>query len=83
MKKCDYRGVTALRLVVPQKDIYYISWNIDVCEGLAFLETTDAKAGLVTIYAPTALLGDVYSLLDGLRVEGIQIEIVEADEITK
>lgn len=81
MRQYDYRGMAELALTVPQKDIYYISWNIDACEGLALLETVDAKAGKVIIHTPKNLLNDVLSLIDGLRSEGIAIDINETKEI--
>ena len=34
--------ITAARFIVPQKDIYYISWIIDAAEGIGFLQTDDA-----------------------------------------
>lgn len=37
--------IAAVRFIVPQKDIYYISWIIDAAEGIGFLQTDDAKAG--------------------------------------
>ena len=40
--------IAAVRFIVPQKDIYYISWIIDAAEGIGFLQTDAAKAGKVT-----------------------------------
>lgn len=69
------------RLTAPQKDIYYISWNLDACEGLGFLETVDAKAGRVDIHSPVSLADDVLSFIKGLRNEGVPVEINETEEI--
>ena len=49
--------------------------------GMALLETVDAKAGEVRIHTPKNLLNDVLSLIDGLRSEGIAIDINETKEI--
>ncbi len=60
-------------LIVPQKDIYYISWIIDAAEGIGFLRTDDAKAGKITIFTPKELTCDLNSLIDALRAEGLEI----------
>ena len=39
-------------LVVPQKDIFYISWTVDAYEGLGFLRTDDARTGAVSLLYP-------------------------------
>lgn len=77
--------ICAISLTVPQKDIYYISWNIDACEGIGFLQTDNSSAGDVTIFSPLELLEYVYSFIDGLRDEGIPVKvngIIELQEIT-
>ncbi len=74
-------GICAINITVPQKDIYYISWNIDACEGLGFLQTDDPKAGKVTIFTPTSLVDDLYSFFQGLRAEGIQVEVNSITEL--
>lgn len=67
--------MTALSLKVSPKDIYYISWNIDACEGLGILRTDDPRAGSVTVLAPSELLSDVLALIEGLKAEGLDIII--------
>jgi hypothetical protein len=67
--------MTTLSLKVSPKDIYYISWNIDACEGLGMLRTDDAIAGNVTVHAPFELLSDILDLIDGLKAEGLDIII--------
>lgn len=74
-------SVLELRLKVPQKDIYYISWNLDACEGLGFLMTVDAASGKVTIFSPECMLNELLSFIGGHRAEGIEMEIENLDEI--
>lgn len=73
--------VYELKLTVPQKDIYYISWNIDACEGLGFLRTDDAKEGAVTVFTPASQLELLLEFVEGHRAEGIDITIENIDEI--
>ncbi len=68
-------NVKVLMLTVDPKDIYYISWIIDGCEGIGFLQTDDPKNGRVSIFAPLSLLQDIKSLVDGLIAEGLNITI--------
>ncbi|MCE5201380.1 MAG: DUF4911 domain-containing protein [Synergistaceae bacterium] len=68
-------SICEISLTVPQKDIYYISWNIDACEGLGFLQTDEPSAGKVTVFTPLCLIDDMYSFIDGLRAEGVNVEI--------
>lgn len=70
-----------LRLKVPQKDIYYISWNLDACEGLGLLQTDDAREGRVTIFLPEPQLNYFLDFIEGHRAEGIDIGIENLDEI--
>ena len=72
--------ICEVRLTVPQKDIYYISWIIDAAEGLGFLRTDDAKAGRVTIYTPKELYGDLMGLVGALRAEGLEIQKTEEED---
>lgn len=85
MKKMAYRSgfrsMKALELTVPQKDIFYLSWNLDACEGLGFLETNDASSGRVTIYTPSQLIEDVYSFIEGVRGEGVDVIINNVREL--
>ena len=74
-------GICAISMTVPQKEIYYISWNIDATEGLGFLQTDDPKAGKITIFTPVSLMDYMYSMLDGLRDEGIDIRIDNIAEL--
>lgn len=73
--------VFELRLKVPQKDIYYMSWNLDACEGLGILMTVDAASGNVTIFAPACGLNELLSFIHGHQAEGIEMEIENLDEI--
>lgn len=73
--------VHQIRLKVPQKDIYYISWNLDACEGLGLLRTDDAKEGAVTVLTPDSQLALLYDFIEGHRREGIMIEIENIDEM--
>ncbi|NLD06409.1 MAG: DUF4911 domain-containing protein [Synergistaceae bacterium] len=66
-------SLSVISLKVPQKDIYYISWTIDACEGLGLLRTDDAKSGEVTVFTPSELLGDMLGCIEGLRDEGLDI----------
>lgn len=77
----NYGAICAVSLTVPQNEIYYISWNLDACEGLGFLQTDDAAAGRVTVFTPAPLICDLYGFIDGLRAEGIPIEINGAADI--
>lgn len=61
-------------LLVPKEDIYYISWTVDAYEGLAFLRTDDAAAGLVSLLFSSDYRADVESLLDAFLSEGIEIK---------
>ena len=65
-----------ISLKVSQKDIYYISWTIDACEGIGLLRTDDPKKGEVTVFAPSELLEDILGCIEGLKPEGLEINIV-------
>ena len=65
-----------ISLKVSQKDIYYISWTIDACEGIGLLRTDDPKKGEVTVFTPSELLGDMLGCIEGLKDEGLEINIV-------
>ena len=62
-----------VHLTVPPEDIFYISWNLDACDGLGFLQTDDAKSGHVTIFAPASMLDTLKSFIEGHIAEGINI----------
>jgi hypothetical protein len=68
--------LSVISLKVPQKDIYYISWTIDACEGIGLLRTDDPKKGEVTVFTPSELLGDMLGCIEGLKDEGLEINIV-------
>ena len=68
--------MSEISLKVSQKDIYYISWTIDACEGLGLLKTDDPKKGKVTVFTPSELLGDMLGCIEGLRNEGLEISII-------
>ena len=70
----------AVSLTVPEKDIYYISWDLDASDGLGFLRTDDAKNGKVTIFTPQELIADLHCFISGLCAEGIQIKIDNVEE---
>ncbi len=72
-----------LSLTVPQKEIYYISWNVDAAEGLGFLKTEDAAAGRVTIFTTGSMLDDLLSMVEGLQQEGIDIQLDSVSEMEK
>lgn len=67
-------------LVVPQKDIFYISWTVDAYEGLGFLRTDDAKTGAVSLLYPSCQKSAVESLLDAFESEGIEIRRLGTSE---
>ncbi|MDD4159949.1 MAG: DUF4911 domain-containing protein [Synergistaceae bacterium] len=69
-------SLSTISLKVPQKDIYYISWNIDACEGIGMLRTDDPKNGRITVFTPSELLGDMLEFIEGLRKEGLDIDII-------
>jgi len=79
--KNNYRSMKAVELTVPPKDIFYISWNLDACEGLGFLETNDAKAGCVTVYTPAGLIEYVYSFIESVRAEGVDVVLNRVREL--
>lgn len=62
------------RYIVPPKDIYYISWIIDAAEGIGFLQTDDAKRGIVTIFTPKEQLCYVKELMEAMKNEGLEIK---------
>ena len=68
--------MSEISLKVSQKDIYYISWTIDACDGLGLLTTDDPKMGEVTVFTPSELLGDMLGCIEGLRNEGLEISII-------
>ena len=68
--------MSEISLKVSQKDIYYISWTIDACEGLGLLKTDDPKKGEVTVFTPSELVGDMLGCIEGLRNEGLEISII-------
>ncbi|NLX85177.1 MAG: DUF4911 domain-containing protein [Synergistaceae bacterium] len=68
--------MSEISLMVIQKDIYYISWTIDACEGLGFLKTDNSEKGEVTVFTPLELLGDMLGCIEGLQHEGLEISIV-------
>ncbi len=61
-------------LAVPKEEIFYISWTIDAYEGLGFLRTDDAPAGLVSILCPSEAAAQIEELLGAFEEEGIAIE---------
>lgn len=65
----------AADLSVSPKDIYYISWNIDACEGIGILETINAAEGHVTVYTTESMLPHLRDLIRGLCKEGVRIKI--------
>lgn len=71
----NFNTLTTVKLSVSNKDICYISWILDACEGLGFMQTDDAKLGKVTIFTPTLLLKDIYSMIEGLQQENILVYI--------
>jgi len=72
--------VLEVRLKVSPSEIYYVSWNLDACEGLGLLRTDDASGGRVTIFTPYSQLKFVIGFIDGHRAEGMSIEIDEIRE---
>ena len=64
-----------LHLTIPEKDIFYVSWNLDACDGLGILQTDDAKCGKVTIFTPDCQLQELYAFIDGQIADGIDIKI--------
>lgn len=75
MNKRNYCALSTVELTVESKDIFYISWIIDACEGLGFLMTTDAANGKITVFTPLQLLDDLCSLIEGLKSEGLSVSI--------
>lgn len=73
----------ALSLTVQQKDIYYISWNVDAAEGLGLLQTDDAAAGKITIFTTGSMLEDLLAMVGGLKAEGVAITLNEIIEMEK
>lgn len=65
---------------VSPEDIYYVSWNLDGCDGLGFLQTDSAQKGDVTIFAPANLLDEIYSFFEGLKAEGVDANICSVEE---
>lgn len=74
-------SIVELRLKVQRKDIYYISWNLDACEGLGILRTDNAREGGITIFSPERQLNSLLEFIEGHRAEGISIKIENLDEI--
>lgn len=75
-------SLSVVSLKVSQKDIYYISWTLDACEGLGLLRTDNPKKGEVTIFTPTELLKEMLGCIKGLKDEGIEIEIININSST-
>lgn len=75
-------SLSVISLKVPQKDIYYISWTIDACEGIGLLRTDDPKCGEVTVFTPSELLTDMLGCIEGLRNEGLDISIMNISSST-
>lgn len=73
----------AVSLNVPQKEIYYVSWNIDAAEGLGILKTEDAATGKTTIFTTGSMLEDLLSMLKGLQEEGVDIIVNGVTEMEK
>lgn len=73
--------VLEVRLKVPQKDIYYISWNLDACEGMGILMTVDAASGNVIIFTPACRLDELLCFIGGHQAEGIDMTIENLNEI--
>lgn len=67
-------------LVVPRKDIIYVSWIVDAYDGLGFLRTDDAKTGAVSLLYPACRGEDVESLLDAFESEGVEIRRLAVSE---
>lgn len=69
------RQLVSVRLTVPLEDICYLSWNLDACEGLGFLQTDDAERGSVTVFTPEELLPELMDFIEGHRKENIEIKV--------
>ncbi|MEG1800271.1 MAG: DUF4911 domain-containing protein, partial [Synergistaceae bacterium] len=67
----EFTEVKVLKLTVVPKDIYDISWFIDACEGIGFLQTDDSKLGKVSIFTPLSQLQDMKALIEGLKADGL------------
>ncbi len=70
-----FTDVKVIKLTVVPKDIYDISWFIDACEGIGFLQTDDAKLGKVSVFTPLSQLQDMKELIEGLKSDGLDIMI--------
>lgn len=69
-----------VHITLPCNDIFYVSWNLDACDGLGFMQTDDAKNGKATIFTPLNLLDDIKGFIDGLKAEGMNIMIDSIEE---
>ena len=61
-------------LIVPRRDICYVSWTIDAYEGIGTLRTDDGDSGLVSVLFSMDYREELESLLDALESEGVHLE---------
>lgn len=71
-------GMREVHLKVLPGEIYYISWNLDACEGLGLLRS--AGEGRITIFTTERQLPLLLQFIDGHRAEGCDIKIEKIRE---
>lgn len=65
-----------IMLHVDKRDIVYLNSIIDSYEGIAIMRTIDKKLGNVIVYTTEKFEEVVIKLLEGLKKEGVLLEIV-------
>jgi hypothetical protein len=52
---------------IKRRDIAFLRFVIEACDGIAFLTTADAARGLVVVHVPPGCEREVEELIEGLR----------------
>lgn len=60
---------------IEPKNIYWLRFIIEACDGIASVTTIDPKTGIVVVYIPPGCENDAEMVLQGLQEE-IQLEAV-------
>ena len=60
-------------LKAPKEEIFYISWIIDACDGVAFVKNED-EPGLLSIFCSADYANETEKIISAFESEGIKIE---------
>ena len=60
-------------LRAPKEEIYYISWIIDACDGVAFVKNEE-EPGLLSVFCTSDYALETEKIISLFESEGIKIE---------